>query len=91
MAKAIAGFTATQYWCRECAPEGVTYGGYEVYDEEQYGFPYSCDICGEDLKPCEHDWEEVWHDASPEIHGPNMQINFCRKDFCGSPSRMRQV
>lgn len=45
----LIGYTITRYWCLACAPEGVTLGGCDVYDGDDYGVPYHCDDCGEPL------------------------------------------
>ena len=56
----VVGYSYTNTWCLECAPEGVTEGGCDVtteafYEKQGWGYGW-CDICGKELKSHEHEW-----------------------------------
>lgn len=80
--KTTIGYTVTSTWCRACAPEGVTLGGNEVYDEDQFGIYDHCDNCGEQLAPCEHAWDE-WRPAYQPTPESPAEIRFCTQPDCG--------
>lgn len=69
------GYQITITYCRGCAPEGVTESYEPLREGDDYGVPYHCDLCGEDLLPCGHEWGK-WHDAFG-----GGRIRFCNK--CG--------
>jgi len=67
------GYRVTLTYCRECAPEGVR----DFYPPLREGDLGWCDTCGEELRPCEHEWSE-WR---PWWCGGEFRI--CDKDACG--------
>jgi hypothetical protein len=75
------GYQVTQTFCRACAPEGVRDFCNPMREGDDHGIPYSCDVCGEDLKPCEHKWNE-WR---PAFGGG--EIRFCTVNDCGESDR----
>lgn len=79
-AKRVIGYTVTYVWCRECAPEGIRDSYPPMVKEDDYGVPYACDVCGEELKPCDHEWGR-WFAA---FGGGEMRT--CRKN-CGEAER----
>lgn len=72
------GYQVISTWCRSCAPEGVTdsYGYGPMVESDG---PLWCDVCGEELAPCEHEWGEwggfVW----------GGEYRVCNKDGCDQP------
>ena len=61
--RAPIGYRVTQTYCRGCAPEGLRDYYAPMREGDDHGVP-SCDVCGEGLTPCGHEWGEwcnwVW-------------------------------
>lgn len=82
MSKPPIGYMVTQTWCRECAPEGVRDYHTPMREGDDHGVPYSCDVCGEDLLPCAHEWND-WRPAFTPRGGSPQQVRFCTAGGCG--------
>lgn len=39
------------HYCIGCAPDGLTENYPPLREGDDYGVPYSCDVCGANLKP----------------------------------------
>lgn len=89
-ARAI-GYTITQHWCRKCVPEGISEGVEPLREGDDYGVPYHCDVCGEPLLPCDHDWEPKWSLAYTPPGDPEREIRCCRKPDCGEAEYRERV
>jgi hypothetical protein len=77
MSKRAIGFAVTYHWCRRCAPEGIAESCQPMREGDDHGIPYSCDTCGGDLLPCDHQWG----DWVPAYDG--REIRFCGAADCG--------
>lgn len=79
------GYVVTSYYCRKCAPDGVReFHEPEMKSDEDALIPYVCDVCGEEFKPCDRQWDD-WTAAyqGPGSNGA-AEIRFCTQPDCGS-------
>lgn len=81
--KRAIGYTITNYWCRKCVPEGIHDSYAPMREGDDHGVPYDCDVCGEKLLPCDHEWEDTWNRAYTPEGQPPREIRFCKRPDCG--------
>lgn len=76
------GYIVVQEYCRKCVPSGIRELQEPELEREDGVIVGSCQVCGEEFSPCEHQWEE-WHKA---FKSPGLQekeyIRFCKQPHC---------
>lgn len=75
------GWQVTWTYCRACAPEGVRDFHSPLREGADSGVPYDCDVCGEPLQLCEHEWG----DWGPWFKGGEWRS--CKRLHCGEIER----
>lgn len=49
---------------------------------DDFGVPFRCDICEQELLPCDHEWGD-WKRAFSPPGQPEREIRFCQVADCG--------